>query len=139
MTAGPGWGRLALRGATMRCPACGAGHLFTRWLRMDEHCPGCGMRFEREEGFFLGVYFINIFVTQIVVIAWIAAAFAVTLPDAPTPAILVGALLLAVVVPVAIYPWCRTGWAAVHLAMQPLEPDEEADAAVFRFERGDAS
>ena len=129
---------LLLRALRRRCPACGAGPVFSRWLRMFERCPGCGIRFEREEGFFLGVYFINIFITQLVVIAFIAVAFALTLPDSPTPAILAGALLLAVLVPVVIYPWCRTGWAAVHLAMQPLEPEEEADAAVFRFERGDA-
>ncbi|MDQ3146492.1 MAG: DUF983 domain-containing protein [Actinomycetota bacterium] len=137
-TRGPGWGRLALRGATMRCPACGTRHLFTRWLRMAEHCPGCGMRFEREEGFFLGVYFMNITLTQVVLMAYIAAAFGLSIPDPPLLAILGGAGALAVIVPFLCYPMSRTLWAAVHFGMQPLEPHEEADAAAFRFERGDA-
>jgi uncharacterized protein (DUF983 family) len=134
----PGWATLALRGATRRCPACGAGHLFSKWLRMAEHCPGCGMRFEREEGFFLGVYFMNITLTQVALVAYIGAAFALTIPDPPLLAILGGAVALSVVVPLGCYPVSRTLWAAVHYGMQPLEPHEEADAAVFRFERGDA-
>ena len=54
------------------------------------------------------------------------------------PRVLLGCTASAVVVPVAIYPACRTLWTAVHLGMQPLEPEEQADAAAFRFERGDA-
>ncbi len=135
----PGWPTLLWRGARRRCPACGTGGLFTRWVRMVERCPGCGMRFEREEGFFLGVYFMNITLTQVVLMAYVAIAFVLTLPDAPMAAILAGAAAIAVGVPVVAYPACRTLWTAVHLGMQPLEPSEQADAAAFRFERGDAA
>ena len=105
---------------------------------MVERCPGCGMRFEREEGFFLGVWFLNLLLSQLAVIAYVALAFALTLPDAPMVAVLAGAAVVCVVVPVVAYPVCRTLWTAVHLGMQPLEPAEQADAAAFRFERGDA-
>jgi uncharacterized protein (DUF983 family) len=135
----PGWPTLLVRGTRRRCPACGAGHLFRRWVQMEEQCPGCGMRFAREEGFFLGVYFMNITLTQLVLMAYVAVAFGLTLPDAPLGGILAGAAVLAVAVPIACYPACRTLWAAVHLGMQPLEPAEQADAAAFRFERGDAA
>jgi uncharacterized protein (DUF983 family) len=133
-----GWPTLLARGARRRCPACGTGGLFTRWVRMVERCPGCGMRFEREEGFFLGVYFLNITLTQLVLMAYVAVAFVLTLPDPPMVAVLAGAAVVCVVVPVAAYPACRALWTAVHLGMQPLEPAEQADAAAFRFERGDA-
>jgi hypothetical protein len=105
---------------------------------MVERCPGCGMRFEREEGFFLGVWFLNLLLSQLAVIAYVAVAFAVTLPDPPMAAVLAGAVVVCVVVPVVAYPVCRALWTAVHLGMQPLEPAEQADAAAFRFERGDA-
>ena len=134
----PSWTVLMIRGARRRCPRCGAGRLFTHWFRMAERCPGCGMRFEREEGFFLGVYFFNITITQTVLMAYIAVVFAFTLPDAPIPAILVGAAVVAVVFPLLCYPMSRTIWTAVHYGMQPLEVEEEVDAAVFRFERGDS-
>lgn len=126
------------RGATKRCPACGAGGLFRAWWHMEERCPGCGMRFEREEGFFLGVYFFNVVITQGALMAYIGSVFALTLPDPPMAAIVAGAVAIAVTTPLICYPVSRTLWAAVHLGMQPLEPDEQADAAVFRFERGDA-
>ena len=31
-----------LRGARGRCPACGDGRLFTRYLKVADHCPACG-------------------------------------------------------------------------------------------------
>jgi hypothetical protein len=105
---------------------------------MVEHCPGCGMRFEREEGFFLGVYFFNIVITQAAVMAYVAIAFALTLPDAPLGPILAGAVAIAVAVPLVCYPLSRTLWSAVHLLMQPLEPAEQAEAAAERFATDDA-
>ena len=52
------------RALLKRCPLCGAGKLFTGWFRMKERCPGCGYLFEREEGFFLGAYVINLGIAQ---------------------------------------------------------------------------
>ena len=31
-----------LAGLTLRCPACGRGKLFSRYLRIAERCPACG-------------------------------------------------------------------------------------------------
>lgn len=97
------------------------------------------MRFEREEGFFLGVYFMNITFTQLAVVAWVAGAFALTLPDAPMVAIATGAVVIAVAVPVLFHPLAQTLWAGVHLVLAPLEPAEEAEAAATFFERADAA
>src|SRR5262249_19636918 len=30
------------RGAKGRCPACGTGRLYERYLKVADHCPGCG-------------------------------------------------------------------------------------------------
>lgn len=138
MGAGPSLGRLLGRGFTRRCPYCGAGGVFETWFRMAERCPACANRLEREPGFFLGAYFLNICLTQLVLAAWIAGAFVVTWPDPPMLVILAGAAAVAVVVPLVGYPFAKTTWSALHLALAPLDPDEEADAAAFRFERGDA-
>jgi uncharacterized protein (DUF983 family) len=132
-------GRLLWRGITKRCPSCGAGGVFETWFRLRERCPRCANRLEREPGFFIGAYFLNFCLMQTVLGAWIAAAFALTLPHPPMPLIIGGAVAIAVVLPVVGYPFSKTTWAALHLAMAPLDPDEEADAAAFRFERGDAA
>ena len=46
------------RGITKRGPVCGGGRLFTGWFRMKERRPMCGYRFEREEGFFLFLFYL---------------------------------------------------------------------------------
>ena len=62
-------GRMLSRGAMKRCPACGAGRLFSRWFRMADRCPGCGYQFARQEGFFLGAYVVNLVIAQALVMA----------------------------------------------------------------------
>lgn len=128
------WARILGRGFAKRCPKCGGGRLFRRWFHMVDHCPRCGLRFEREEGFFLGTYFVNICATQLALMAYLAVVFAITLPDPNYAATLLGALAVAVATPLAAYPVSRTIWAGVHLAMSPLEPQEEAERAVYVFE-----
>lgn len=76
----------------------------------------------------LGALTINIIVTFAVFGAVLAVGCIVTYPDiAVWPIIGVG-LAVAVVVPVVMYPFSYTIWAAIELAMRPLEPAEEADA-----------
>ena len=52
-----------------------------------------------------------------------------TYPDIAVVPILLGCLLVAVVVPVLVFPVTYTVWGAIDLAMHPLQPDEVADAA----------
>jgi uncharacterized protein (DUF983 family) len=54
------WGGLCLR-----CPRCGARSLFRTWFAMHERCAVCGLRFEREQGYFLGAMYINYGVTVV--------------------------------------------------------------------------
>ena len=39
------------------CPRCLRGRVFGGFLRMNETCPSCGLRFEREPGYFLGAMY----------------------------------------------------------------------------------
>jgi len=45
------------------CPRCRTGKIFRRsvWLfpGMYERCPACGLKFEREDGYFLGAMYIS--------------------------------------------------------------------------------
>src|SRR2546421_9669407 len=52
------------RGVRKRCARCGAGHLFSSWFRMRDRCPGCGYRFDRGTGFFLGAYTLNLLISE---------------------------------------------------------------------------
>lgn len=114
------------RGATKRCPRCGARGVFASWFRMVERCPGCGLRFERENDFFLGAYVVNLGVTEgllfLGLFGYILAA--VNDPDLGLAPVLSVALVLAVVGPLLFFPFSRTIWAAIDLAMRPEVPDE---------------
>lgn len=124
------------RGLRKRCAVCGSGHLFDRWFRMQSHCPRCGTRFEREAGFFVGALFVNFALTEVVMFLWLAGVTVATIPHPPVRWLIGGSVVICVVLPVLLYPFSKTLWFAIHIAMQPLDPDEEAEAAATLFERG---
>jgi hypothetical protein len=125
----PGPVKMFLRGLVRHCPRCGSGHLFSGWLKMKPRCPRCGMRFEREEGFFLGAFVVNFGVMLISLALFIGIGLALTLPDPPPGKLALGAMLVGVVVPVFFYPFSRTVWSAIDLTMKPLEPEEIRSAS----------
>jgi uncharacterized protein (DUF983 family) len=133
------------RGASKRCPVCGHGGLFRHWVRMAPTCPTCGLAFERAPGQWLGSWFLNICLAQTVVVLILLLGVGFTWPDPPIVAISVAAAVSAVVVPFAFFPWSRTLWTAIDLAMRPLDFDDgvapgfelEEDSARLRQERGD--
>jgi len=122
----PPVGTLLRRGFLKRCPRCGAGHVYQGWFRMKDRCPGCGYKFEREPGFFVGAYFINFAVTEgllfVVMMGYIFWKNANSEAGLVLP-IVVG-LVFAIVAPVVFYPFSRTVWSAIDLAMTPMELDE---------------
>lgn len=126
-----GPGRMVVRGFARRCPRCGARKLFHSLLKMKERCPRCGLRFEREEGFFLGAYVVNFVVAEglVGVVLFVAILYAVNNPGTSFVPYAVVGMVLAIVGPVLFFPNARTVWAALDLAARPLDPGEEADAA----------
>lgn len=127
----PEWGTLLRRGFTKKCPRCGSGHLYNGWFRMKERCPGCGVRFEREPGFFVGAYLINFAITEgLLFIVMMGFVFWKDQhPDAGVTAPITIGLFLAIVAPVLFYPFARTIWSALDIGMTPLELFEIVDSA----------
>jgi uncharacterized protein (DUF983 family) len=46
-------------GLRLKCPRCGTGRLFRRPFSMYSNCSACGLKFEREQGYFIGAIYIN--------------------------------------------------------------------------------
>src|SRR5262249_33437640 len=42
-----------------RCPRCRGGKVFHGMFGMYERCPECGMRFQRDQGYFLGAMYVS--------------------------------------------------------------------------------
>ena len=116
-----------------RCPRCGGKGVFSSWLKLRERCPTCGYKFEREEGFFTGVYLVNYSFVAVALVMeltlFVLYANASEESVSYWPMFLVGGLT-AIVLPVLTYPFAKMIWAAIDLATRPLDPVEEADAAL---------
>ena len=112
------------RGMTKRCPACGQGHLFQRWINMAEVCPRCGLHFERIEGHWIGAVGINTIVSFGAVLIATVVGLVSTFPDFPVGPLMLANLTVAIIVPLFFYPFSRTVWTGVDIAMRPLEPHE---------------
>lgn len=119
------------RGVRKKCGRCGAGHLFDGWFDQKERCPGCGLKFEREPGFFVGAYLINfaIVIIMLFVLCMGFVAMKAIDADASVAPIVITGLVIAVGAPVSFYPFSRTIWSAFDVGMTPLEPKEIAEAA----------
>ena len=50
----------SFRGALRQvCPRCQSGAIFQGRIAVHEHCPVCGLKYEREPGYFLGAMYVS--------------------------------------------------------------------------------
>jgi hypothetical protein len=134
----PGLVRALVRGLVRHCPRCGGGRLFRRWVAMATHCPHCGMRFERGEGFMLGVMAINIGICSIVFVVYLVAGFALTWPDPPIALLTGVGIVVLAATPFVFYPFSKTIWLAIDFFMRPLNVVESAEAMTYLAQRDGA-
>ena len=116
--------KMLLRGLFRRCPNCGGGRLFSGWLVMKERCPTCGLRFEREEGFFLGAYVVNFGLVLILLAVFCIVGVIVTQPESPVLSLTLIGMAGSTVVAIGFYPMSKTFWSAIDLIMTPVRPEE---------------
>ena len=98
--------------------------MFRQWVRMAPRCPTCGLVFARVPGQWLGSWFLNITLVQTVVVLILILGVGFTWPDPPMLLVSVCAGVAALVVPFVFFPWSRTLWLAIDLAMRPLDFDD---------------
>jgi uncharacterized protein (DUF983 family) len=116
------------RGFTRRCPRCGSGGLFPTWFRIVDDCPGCGLHFEREPGYWIGAMAMNICFVAAVAVVVLVTGFALTIPDIPVAPLLAITIPIVVIGPIAFFPFSRTVWIAVDRGLlQRLDATERRD------------
>jgi uncharacterized protein (DUF983 family) len=105
----------------LRCPRCFQGTVFRGSFQMNEACPDCGVRFEREQGYFLGAMYASYFLGCgfLTVFYFTLSAF---FPDWPT--ILLAAVAMLPYLPLvpAVFRYSRVLW--MH-----IDSWEKSDAA----------
>ena len=113
-----------LRALALRCPRCGQGGLFRRWFTLAERCPRCGLRFEREEGAFLGSLALNYGVTGVLFIGTLIVWLILTLPDVAVLPLTITSIAITVLFPLAFYPFAKMLWTATDMALHRSEHDD---------------
>ncbi len=116
------------RALLLRCPRCGGKGWVRGWFGKDDRCRTCGYRYERQPGFLLGAVTINTIVTFGLLAAVLLVGTILSYPDIAVAPMLAASAAVAILVPIIFYPFSYTVWAAVDLAMRPLDPSEKADA-----------
>lgn len=91
---------------------------------MAERCRHCGLQFERIEGHWIGALGLNTIVTFGILMVTLVFGLIVTFPDFPIASLIGLNVGVALVVPALFFPFSRTLWTAIDVAMRPLEPHE---------------
>ncbi len=117
--------QLMTRALRLRCPHCGGPRIFASFFQLKANCPSCGLRLERgESDYFVGAYLFNLIAVELILFFCVCAFVFFTWPDPPWDAItyVTGFLMLAGCV--LCYPFAKTSWLAVDLAIRPLTREE---------------
>ena len=113
---------LALARRMPTLPALGARSLFRTWFAMHERCAVCGLRFEREQGYFLGAIYINYGVTVVLALLGSFALEYWTQPSLTQELVLwIG---FGTAFPVLFFPYSRGLWLGVDYLFDPSEAAE---------------
>ena len=95
------------------------------WFTLPPSCPCCGLHLDRDEpGYWIGSYTINLFVTEGCFALVFAAGLLLTWPAVPWTGLGVLCGVLAVLVPVLVFPHTKLLYLAIDLAFRPLEPGD---------------
>ncbi|HEX2025225.1 MAG TPA: DUF983 domain-containing protein [Actinomycetota bacterium] len=132
--------RALWRGVRRRCPRCGQGRLFRGYFTLLPRCPGCGLRFEREEGYWVGAMIVNIAVAELAFGIVLVGGILLWWPDVPWGLLTIAGVAVNAIVPVLFYPWSKTIWMAVDVLLNRMDiRDRDAsgngDAAPRVFDR----
>jgi len=114
--------KLVGRALRLVCTVCGRGPLFKGLFRMHENCSHCGLKFEREPGFFLGSIYINYGVTAVAtLVTYFVLFFTATFSETQTIGVLVA---IVIGLPILLHRYARSLWLGFDQWQDP-RPGEE--------------
>ena len=114
--------RVVLRGLRKRCPRCGEPRIFDGYYTLKVRCPTCDLRFQKEEGGFLGAMVLNYTVAIVFWLIVMAVGIALTIPVVPVAPLLVASIGVLTAVPLWFYPRSKAIWAAIEFLVERSEP-----------------
>jgi uncharacterized protein (DUF983 family) len=118
-----GVARVLGRGIRRRCPRCAERGIFRDYFHLRQRCPRCDLRFEREEGGFLGAMTLNYLVATLVWLVVLTVVLVATVPDVPVGPLVLVSIAIMVVVPLVTFPLTKSVWAAIEFLVLRNDPD----------------
>ncbi len=117
-----------LRGAALKCPACGVGAMFRRYLKVADACPHCGEELHHHRADDAPAYF------TIVIVGHIVVSLVLVVEMAYRPALWVHAALwlpLTVILTLVLLPMVKGALVGLQwaLRMHGFDPEAEAEIA----------
>jgi len=107
------------RALRLRCPRCGRTRLFAGWFRMRDTCAACGLRYEREQGYFVGAIYVNYLLTAALGLGGVLLLDGILgLSLAQQLALAIPCMLLA---PLLFFRHARSLWLAIGYLVETLD------------------
>ena len=111
-------------GASLRCPNCEQGPLFSGFFKMHDTCPVCHVRFERSSGESLGGMMVNLVVAELLTVGGFFLSYILLgSPSNMTPLIIFW-LAFDVLFVLGFYRPARGMWVAVTHLTSGLKRDD---------------
>lgn len=105
-----------------KCPHCVNGAIFASFWHMNEYCPHCGIKFEREVGYFSMAIFMGYILAAILVAPFIVIAY---LLNGGGWAYVIPPSVAVVLVSPVIFRYARIWWLYIDEWLDPRRPEEE--------------
>jgi uncharacterized protein (DUF983 family) len=94
-------------------------------VKLLPSCPSCGLELDRKEsGYSLGGFWLNMLFAEGTTAVLFTSVLIATWPDPPWTALQYGLPLLALLTPVLFYPFSKTLFLALDLAVRPASREE---------------
>lgn len=113
-------GRSLLRGLAERCPNCGKGKLYWRYLKVNEHCPACGHDLDQYPSDDGPAYFTILIVGHLVIAPLLVLSF---IWRAPLWVVVPGTLIPLGVITLAALPRIKGAVVGMLYAMRVVRED----------------
>jgi uncharacterized protein (DUF983 family) len=104
---------------TLRCPRCLKGRVWERFLSMNAVCPVCGLKFDRESGYFAGAMVISYALAVPILAGMVIALITLGGVDVVV-ALIIGNTGYLVLVPF-IFRYSRVVWLHLDWLIDPAE------------------
>jgi uncharacterized protein (DUF983 family) len=105
------------RALRLRCPNCGGGGVFRRWVQMAQDCPTCG--YALASGNRVGANLLNLVASEVTLFIAMGVIIVRSWPNPPWTFLQYGAPLLMALAPLVLYPFSKMLFIAFDLAMHP--------------------